>query len=79
MLEVKLPDLGDDAGDEAIVSTWHFEEGDEITEGDDLVEMTTDKATFNVPAPRQGILSEIIAEEGEVVKVGEVLALLEEE
>ncbi|RJP24173.1 MAG: hypothetical protein C4520_04600 [Candidatus Abyssobacteria bacterium SURF_5] len=79
MFEVKLPDLGDGAGDEAIVSSWHFEEGDEITEGDDLVEMTTDKATFNVPSPRRGILSEILAEEGDVIKVGEVLALLEEE
>lgn len=79
MFEVKLPDLGDDAGDEATVSTWHFEEGDEINEGDDLVEMMTDKATFNVPSPRKGILSEILAEEGEVVQVGEILALLEEE
>ena len=79
MFEVKLPDMGDDAGEEAIVSTWHFEEGDEINEGDDLVEMTTDKATFNVPSPRQGILHEILAEEGDVVQVGEVLAVLEEE
>jgi pyruvate/2-oxoglutarate dehydrogenase complex dihydrolipoamide acyltransferase (E2) component len=79
MFEVKLPDLGDDAGEEATVSTWHFEEGDEINEGDDLVEMMTDKATFNVSSPHKGILSEILAEEGEVVQVGEILALLEEE
>src|SRR5690606_20565937 len=38
--EVKLPDLGDDAGDEATVSYWLVEEGDEVTEADDLVEMT---------------------------------------
>ncbi|MBI5116545.1 hypothetical protein HZA56_08745 [Candidatus Poribacteria bacterium] len=79
MYEIKLPDLGEDAGDEAIVSFWHFDEGDEINEGDDLVEMTTDKATFNVPSPRSGVLSEIVADEGETVKVGEVLALLEQE
>jgi pyruvate dehydrogenase E2 component (dihydrolipoamide acetyltransferase) len=79
MYEIKLPDLGEDAGDEAIVSFWHFDEGDEINEGDDLVEMTTDKATFNVPSPRSGILSEIVADEGETIKVGEVLALLEHE
>ncbi len=79
MYEVKLPDLGEDAGDEASVSFWHFEEGDEVNEGDDLVEMTTDKATFNVPSPRSGVLAEIVADEGETVKVGEVLAVLEEE
>ncbi|MBI4830778.1 MAG: hypothetical protein HY801_04325 [Candidatus Lindowbacteria bacterium] len=79
MYEIKLPNLGEDAGDEATVSFWHFDEGDEVREGDDLVEMTTDKATFNVPSPRSGILSEIVADEGDTVKVGEVLAILEQE
>ena len=79
MYEVKLPDLGEDAGDEAIVSLWHFEEGDEVVEGADLVEMTTDKATFNVQAPVSGILAEIVAEEDETIQVGEVLAVIEEE
>lgn len=79
MFEVRLPDLGENAGEEATISTWHFEEGDEVHEGDELVEMTTDKATFNVPSPRPGILSEILAEEGDVVKVGETLAIIEEE
>ncbi len=58
---------------------WHFEEGDEVYEGADLVEMTTDKATFNVPSPITAILAEIVADEGETVEVGEVLAILEEE
>ena len=79
MYELKLPDLGEDGGTEAVVSLWHFEEGDEIHEGDDLVEMTTDKATFNVPTPVSGILSEIVSDEGETVEVGETLAMLEEE
>ena len=79
MYEVKLPDLGEDAGNEATVSLWHFEEGDSVAEDDDLVEMVTDKATFNVPSPKGGILAEIVAEEDETVEVGEVLAVLEEE
>lgn len=78
MYKVRLPNLGEDAGDEAAVSYWYFEEGDEVSEGDDLVEMTTDKATFNVPSPRSGILAEIVAEDGDTVKVGEVLAVIEE-
>ncbi len=79
MYELKLPDLGEDAGDDAVVSLWHFEEGDAVNEGDDFVEMTTDKATFNVPTPITGILDEIVSDEGETVEVGEVLAVLEEE
>jgi pyruvate/2-oxoglutarate dehydrogenase complex dihydrolipoamide acyltransferase (E2) component len=78
MYEVTLPDLGEGAGDEAAVSVWLVEEGDSILKGDDLVEMTTDKATFNVPSPVAGILVEMVAEEGDTVEVGEVLALIEE-
>lgn len=79
MFEVKLPDLGEDAGDEAVVSVWHFEEGDEVNEGDEIVEMMTDKATFNVESPKSGILEEIVADEGETVEVGETLAIIAEE
>lgn len=79
MYELKLPDLGEEGGNEAVVSLWHFEEDDTINEGDDLVEMTTDKATFNVPTPVTGILDEIVSDEGETVEVGEVLAIVEEE
>ena len=78
MYKVTLPDLGEGAGNEAAVSVWLFEEGDRISEGDDLVEMTTDKATFNVPSPVSGTLVEMVAEEGDTVEVGEVLALIEE-
>jgi pyruvate/2-oxoglutarate dehydrogenase complex dihydrolipoamide acyltransferase (E2) component len=78
MYEIKLPDLGEDAGNEAVVSFWHFEESDKVLKDDDLVEMTTDKATFNVQSPVSGILIEIIAGEGDTVEVGEVLAILEE-
>ncbi len=78
MREVKLPDLGEDGGNEAIVSLWHFEEGDGVHEGDDLVEMTTDKATFNIQTPMTGVLAEIVVDEGDTVEVGEILAILEE-
>ncbi len=75
--EVKLPDLGEDAADEATVSYWLVEEGDEVTEADDLVEMTTDKATFSVPSPKSGVLLEKLVEEGDDVSVGDVLCILE--
>lgn len=75
--EVKLPDLGEDAADEATVSYWLVEEGDEVTEADDLVEMTTDKAAFSVPSPKSGVLLEKLVEEGDDVSVGDVLCILE--
>ncbi len=82
--QVRLPNLkeesGDDsASDEATITYWHYEEGDRVVEGEDLVEMTTDKAAFNVPCPLSGILAEILAEEGDLVKVGEVLGIIEQE
>lgn len=77
MAEIRLPELGEDVK-EATVSFWHFEEGDRVEEGQDLVEMTTDKATFNLPATASGTLAEVFFEEGDVVQVGEVLAIIEE-
>jgi len=76
MAEVKLPELGEDVN-EATISYWIHQEGDAVKEGEDLVEMTTDKATFNVPVPFSGILKETSVEEGETVKVGAKLAVIE--
>ena len=77
-MEVKLPELGEDAGDSAKVSFWYYDEGEKVEEGEDLVEMVTDKATFNVPAPVSGDLKEIFIGEGDEAKVGDVLAVIEE-
>lgn len=75
--ELRLPDLGEDAGDEATVSFWYFEEGERVEESEDIVEMITDKATFNVPCPVSGKLVEVLAPDGTKVKVGDVLGVLE--
>ena len=75
--EVVLPSLGDDAGDHATLSFWFIDAGAQVKEGEDLVEMVTDKATFNVPCPRNGRVVELKAKENQVVKVGEVMAVLE--
>ena len=75
--EVRLPELGAEAGDEATVSFWIVLEGDTVSEGDDLVEMLTDKANFNVPSPVSGTVSKISVQENDVVKVGELLCEIE--
>lgn len=76
MTKVTLPELGEGIT-QATVSYWYFKEKDKVNEKDDLVELTTDKATFNLPSPCSGVLSEIIFHEGDTVKIGEVLAVIE--
>ena len=76
MQQIKLTELGEGT-EEAVVSFWHFSKGDRINKDDDLVELSTDKATFNVPASSSGVLKRICCAEGAAVKVGDVLAELE--
>jgi len=76
MAKVPLPELGEGV-EKATVSYWLIEVGKEVKQGDELVEMATDKAVFNVPSPASGVLKEIVAQDGAEVKVGECLAILE--
>jgi pyruvate/2-oxoglutarate dehydrogenase complex dihydrolipoamide acyltransferase (E2) component len=77
MTKVVLPELGEGI-EKATVSYWYFKEGDKVNEKDDLVELTTDKATFNLPSPCSGTLSEVMFTEGDTVNVGEILAVIQE-
>ena len=77
MTKVVLPELGEGI-DKATVSYWYFKAGDKVNEKDDLVELTTDKATFNLPSPSPGTLFEVFFHEGDNVNVGETLAIIEE-
>ena len=75
-MEVKLPPIAEGVN-KANVSYWHHAVGDTIKEGEDLVELVTDKATFNLPAPASGILKEVLVNEGDEAKVDQVLAKIE--
>lgn len=77
MVKVYLPELGEGI-EKATVSYWYFQEGQEVKEGDDLVEVATDKATFNVPAPATGVLAEILVQEGDSANLGEPLAVIDD-
>jgi len=76
MVEVKLPELGEEIK-QAVVSCVYAKTGDHLLEGDDIVELTTDKATFNVSATREGVLKTIFVKEGDEVLIGQTLALIE--
>ena len=77
MTKVVLPELGEGI-EKATVSYWFIQEGEKVNQKDDLVELATDKATFNLPSPCSGTLTEILFHEGDSVNVGEVLAIIEE-
>ena len=77
-VEVILPDLGEEI-EHATVNSWHFKEGDKVNEGDDLVELSTDDAVVHIPSPANGVLLELLVEEGDIVEVGEALATIDEE
>src|SRR5205085_1766660 len=77
MLPIKVPPLGESIV-EATVSKWHKKEGDVVAAGDTIVELDTDKITVEVPALKPGVIAKRVKNEGDVVKVDEVLGELDE-
>lgn len=75
--EVELPELVDDDSVESTISSWYVEDGEMIEEGEDLVEVTTSKDVYNIPSPVSGKLIETISQEGDVVRVGDTIAIIE--
>ena len=76
MAKVILPELGEGIL-KAAVACWHKQVGEEVSEDDDIVEVVTDKASFNIPAGKTGRLKQILITEGKEAKIGETLALIE--
>ncbi|MFH1846444.1 MAG: lipoyl domain-containing protein [Candidatus Omnitrophota bacterium] len=68
-----LPEMSKD-NEESVISLWYVTEGDIILKGQDLLEVVTDKAAFDVPAPCSGKIFEIFKKNGEKVKAGEAIA-----
>ncbi len=70
-------DPRDTAIEEATVSSWFVDEGEAVEEGDLLVEMVTDDDSIEVRAPAEGTILELRVEEDEIVKVGDLLCLID--
>lgn len=75
-LNILLPAMGEGVI-EATINKWLVTEGAAVNEDDPLVEVATDKVDSEVPAPAKGVIVSILAREGSVIKVGEVLAIIE--
>jgi len=71
VIDVHLPDLGEI--DEVRVIEWLKRGGEVVCEGEDLVEVETEKTTFVVPAPATGRLARVTAAEGDTVLRGGLL------
>jgi 2-oxoglutarate dehydrogenase E2 component (dihydrolipoamide succinyltransferase) len=75
-IDIVVPHLGESIT-EGTVATWLKEPGDQVAADEPLLELETDKATLEIPAPTAGVLSEILVQEGEDVEVGAVLGRIE--
>jgi pyruvate dehydrogenase E2 component (dihydrolipoamide acetyltransferase) len=76
--EFKLPDIGEGVVEGEVVR-WLVNEGDVVREDQPLVEVMTDKATVEIPAPRAGRIAKRMYAEGEICPVGRVLITIETE
>lgn len=75
-VEFRLPDVGEGIHEAEIVR-WLVEEGERVVELESMVEVQTDKALVELPAPATGFIGEILATPGTIARVGEVLVKIE--
>ena len=75
-IEVVVPNLPESVAD-ATIAVWHKQAGDTVTKDENLVDLETDKVVLEVPALEDGILKEIVQEEGATVTSGQLLAIIE--
>ncbi|HYP60837.1 MAG TPA: 2-oxoglutarate dehydrogenase complex dihydrolipoyllysine-residue succinyltransferase [Thermomicrobiales bacterium] len=76
-VEIRVPPLGESLVD-AVVGQWLKGEGDQVSRGETIVELETDKVNLDVTAPEDGVLGKIERNEGDVVTVGELLGTVSE-
>jgi 2-oxoglutarate dehydrogenase E2 component (dihydrolipoamide succinyltransferase) len=77
MTEIRVPTLGESVT-EATIGRWFKKAGEQVTVDEPLVELETDKVTIEVPAPSAGVLSEIVAKDGDTVAVGALLGQIKD-
>ena len=75
LIELIMPKMGESIM-EATILTWLKKPGDKIEQDESVLEVATDKVDTEVPSTHGGILKEILAKEGEVVKVGKAIAII---
>jgi len=74
--ELRLPHVGESVT-EAVLGPWLKQPGDRVTKFEPIVEVVTDKVTMEFPVPVSGVLTRILAQEGETLQMGSVIAEME--
>lgn len=75
-VEIVIPEMGESITEGTIVK-WLKKPGDKVRRNEALLEISTDKVDTEIPSPQDGVLAEILVEEGETVSVGTTIAHLE--
>lgn len=75
-IEVKVPSMGESIT-EAYIGRWYKKVGEPVDEDENLVELESEKATFDVPAPAAGVIEKILKKYGETAAVGEVIGYID--
>ncbi len=75
-IELKVPEVGESIT-EVMIGTWKKGVGEQVAADDSVVEIESDKATVELPAPSAGVISQILKQAGEQATVGEVIGYLE--
>ena len=73
MTDIVIPNVGESVS-EVTIASWMKQAGDTVKKDDPIVEIETDKASQELVAPEDGVLSEILVAEGETVEVGTLIA-----
>lgn len=76
-VELKVPTVGESIT-EVHIANWHVREGEYVAPDAPVVELETDKATVDVPAPAGGIVKKVLKPAGQTAHVGEVIGIIEE-
>jgi len=76
-VEVLVPTLPESVADATLVN-WHKQPGDQVQRGENLVDLETDKVVLEMPAPADGVLLEILRNDGELVTTGDLIANIDE-
>ncbi len=74
----KFPDIGEGL-DEGTIAEWYVSKGQQVSSGDPLVKMETDKVVTDIPSPKTGVIAAIYGKVGETIHVGEALVEIEME
>ncbi len=74
-VEVQMPKMGESVMEGTVIE-WSKNIGDQVEEDETLLEISTDKVDTEVPSPQAGTLVEILAEEGETIEVGQIIAVI---